>query len=64
MKKELLAILLSFLVILTTASLVSYSSHDPSFNHQVFSSNRVDNLFGLVGAHLSGILVLWTLIHT
>ncbi|WP_245809348.1 DNA translocase FtsK, partial [Desulfamplus magnetovallimortis] len=57
MKKELLAILLSFLVVLTTASLVSYSPHDPSINHQAFSTTRVENIFGLVGAHLSGILV-------
>ncbi|MBF0201694.1 MAG: DNA translocase FtsK 4TM domain-containing protein, partial [Desulfamplus sp.] len=57
MKKELLAILLLFVVVLTTLSLVSHSPRDPSVNHQAFSSMEVENLFGLLGAHLSSTLV-------
>lgn len=55
--KELCAVLLLFLVVLTSVSLISYSPRDPSFNHQTFSSTEIDNLFGLVGAHLSGFLL-------
>ena len=57
LKRELLAILLLFLVVLTTVSLISHSPQDPSLNHQTFKTTEVENLFGLVGAHLSGILV-------
>lgn len=57
MKKELLVILLLFLVVLTSASLLSYSPLDPSINHQSFLSQDIHNLFGLIGAHLAGILV-------
>ena len=57
LKRELLAILLLFLVVLTAVSLISHSPQDPSLNHQTFKTTEIENLFGLVGAHLSGILV-------
>lgn len=57
MKKELLVILLLFFVVFTSVSILSHSPQDPSINHQAFSSEHIHNLFGLVGAHLSGLLV-------
>ncbi len=58
MKKEIIGILLFFIVILTFVSLFSYSPADLSINHHVFSSHRhIHNLFGLLGAYLSGALV-------
>ncbi|MBF0111369.1 MAG: DNA translocase FtsK 4TM domain-containing protein [Desulfamplus sp.] len=57
MKKELLAILLLFLVVLTSVSILSHSPLDPSINHQSFTTENIHNLFGLVGAHLSGVIV-------
>ncbi|MBF0572760.1 MAG: DNA translocase FtsK [Desulfamplus sp.] len=57
MKKELIAILILFFVVLTSLSLLSYSPLDPSINHQSFSSENIHNIFGVVGSHLSGILV-------
>ncbi|MBF0228818.1 MAG: DNA translocase FtsK 4TM domain-containing protein [Desulfamplus sp.] len=57
MKKELIAILILFFVVLTSLSLLSYSPLDPSINHQSFSSENIHNIFGIVGSHLSGILV-------
>ncbi len=58
MKKELLGILVLFLFILTSLSLVSYSAEDPSCFHNPFTvPDNIHNLFGLLGAHLSGILV-------
>ncbi|MFH1153408.1 MAG: DNA translocase FtsK 4TM domain-containing protein [Pseudomonadota bacterium] len=58
MRKELTGLFLFFLVVLTSLSLYSYSPADPSINNHVFSSQHgIQNLFGLVGAHLSGILV-------
>jgi S-DNA-T family DNA segregation ATPase FtsK/SpoIIIE len=56
MKKEISATLLFFLVILTLVSLLSYHSGDPSLNH-VGSRGEVHNLFGQLGAQLSGLLV-------
>ncbi|MBF0303834.1 MAG: DNA translocase FtsK 4TM domain-containing protein [Desulfamplus sp.] len=57
MKKELIAILLLFFLVFTSVSLLSHSPLDPSINHQSFASAHIQNLFGLIGAHLSGILV-------
>ncbi|MBF0235614.1 MAG: DNA translocase FtsK 4TM domain-containing protein, partial [Desulfamplus sp.] len=56
MKKELFTILLLFFVVFISVSLISHSPNDPSVNHQAFSSDNIQNLFGLVGAHLSGLL--------
>lgn len=57
MKKELLVILFLFFLVLTSVSLFSYYPEDPSLNNQSYSSVPVQNHFGLVGAHLSGILI-------
>ncbi len=56
MRKEIAGILLFFLVILTLVSLLSYSQTDPSI-HNARTADQIHNLFGLVGAHLSGILI-------
>jgi len=56
MRKEIIGILLFFVVIFTLISLVSYSPKDPSiFN--TGAKGEIHNLFGMLGAHLSGILV-------
>ena len=56
MRKEVIGILLFFLVILTLISLLSYSPADPSI-HNAKAAGHIHNLFGLFGAHLSGILI-------
>ena len=56
MRKEIIGILLFFLVIFTLISLVSYHPADPSI-HTAKASGHVHNLFGLVGAHVAGFLV-------
>jgi S-DNA-T family DNA segregation ATPase FtsK/SpoIIIE len=57
MRKEIIGILLFFLVIFTLLSLLSYSPADPSINH-ARTSNDIHNIFGVFGAHTAGILVL------
>ena len=56
MRKEIIGILLFFLVIFTLISLVSYHPADPSI-HTAKASGHVHNLFGLFGAHVAGFLV-------
>ncbi len=56
MRREIIAIFLFFLVILTLISLLSYSPADPSI-HNARAAGPIHNLFGLFGAHLSGILI-------
>ncbi|OEU61438.1 MAG: cell division protein FtsK [Desulfobacterales bacterium PC51MH44] len=56
MRKEIIGILLFFLVILTLISLLSYSPADPSI-HNATAAGHIHNLFGLFGAHLAGILI-------
>jgi len=56
MRKEIIGILLFFLVILTLISLLSYSPTDPSINNAT-SAGHIHNFFGLFGAHLAGILI-------
>ncbi|MFH0724945.1 MAG: DNA translocase FtsK 4TM domain-containing protein [Pseudomonadota bacterium] len=56
MRKELIGLLLFFLVIFTLISLLSFSPADPSINNAVAES-EVHNLFGKVGAFTSGILI-------
>ena len=56
MRKEITGILLFFVVILTLISLLSYSPGDPSI-HNAKPAGQIHNLFGLFGAHLSGVLV-------
>jgi S-DNA-T family DNA segregation ATPase FtsK/SpoIIIE len=56
MRREVIGILLFFLVVFILVSLVSYSPSDPSI-HNARETGAIRNLFGLSGAHLSGILV-------
>ncbi|MDY6790379.1 MAG: DNA translocase FtsK 4TM domain-containing protein [Thermodesulfobacteriota bacterium] len=56
MRKEIIGILLFFVVVFTLISLVSYSPGDPSIFHPG-AKGEIHNLFGVLGAHLSGILV-------
>ncbi|MFH2219209.1 MAG: DNA translocase FtsK [Pseudomonadota bacterium] len=56
MRKEIVGVVLFFLVILTLISLLSYSPMDPSINN-ARAAGQVHNLFGLFGAHLAGILI-------
>ncbi len=56
MRKEIIGIILFFLVILTLISLVSYDSADRSVLN-ARAPGKVHNLFGVLGAHLSGILI-------
>jgi S-DNA-T family DNA segregation ATPase FtsK/SpoIIIE len=56
MRREIIGIFLFFFVIFTLISLLSFSPADPSI-HNAGTGGRVYNLFGLVGAHLSGLLI-------
>ncbi len=56
MRKEIIGILLFFLVIFTLISLLSYSPADPSINNAK-ATGEIQNLFGIFGAHLAGILI-------
>jgi len=56
MRKEIIGVILFFLVILTLLSLLSYSPADPSI-HNARAAGQVHNLFGVFGAHLAGLLV-------
>ena len=58
MKKELIGILFLFSFILLLLSLFSYSATDPSCcNNPFFKPENIDNLFGLLGAHIAGLFV-------
>ena len=62
MRKEILGILLFFLVIFTLISLLSYHHGDPSIHNAGAPGQEVNNLFGRAGAHAAGILIgLWGL---
>jgi S-DNA-T family DNA segregation ATPase FtsK/SpoIIIE len=56
MRKEILGVVLIFILIFTAASLLSYHPSDPCVN-RVQSSGEVRNLFGPAGAHVAGFLV-------
>jgi S-DNA-T family DNA segregation ATPase FtsK/SpoIIIE len=56
MRKEIYGIILFFLVIFTLISLLSYSPDDPSINNAT-AAGQIHNLFGVVGAHVSGLLI-------
>jgi S-DNA-T family DNA segregation ATPase FtsK/SpoIIIE len=56
MRKEIIGILLFFLLIFILVSLVSYHSQDPSLNNAT-AGNRIENLFGLVGSYLADALI-------
>jgi DNA segregation ATPase FtsK/SpoIIIE, S-DNA-T family len=55
MRKEIIGILLLFLVIFTMVSLASFSHDDPSI-HNATANTNIQNLFGILGAHVSGAL--------
>jgi len=58
MKKELLSLLLLFLIIFFAVSLFSFHADDPSIGKGVLTApGGIHNLFGLVGAHVAGFLV-------
>src|SRR5512143_1550443 len=56
MRREIIGIFLFFFVIFTLISLLSYHPADPSI-HSAATGARVHNLFGVVGAHLAGLLI-------
>jgi S-DNA-T family DNA segregation ATPase FtsK/SpoIIIE len=56
MRKEIFGIILFFLVIFTLISLLSFSPADPSINN-ARAAGQIQNLFGIVGAHVSGMLI-------
>jgi S-DNA-T family DNA segregation ATPase FtsK/SpoIIIE len=56
MRKEIYGIILFFLVIFSLISLLSYSPADPSINNAA-AAGPIHNLFGVVGAHVSGLLI-------
>lgn len=56
MRKELLGILLFFIITFATVSLLSYNPTDPSISNPM-TGGEIQNLFGLLGAHISGLLV-------
>lgn len=54
--RELAGLLCLFVVLFTLISLLSYSPADPSIHH-VGAGADIHNLFGLVGAQVSGLLI-------
>jgi DNA segregation ATPase FtsK/SpoIIIE, S-DNA-T family len=56
MRKEIAGILIFFLFVLIIVSLLSYSPADPSI-HNATATSEINNLFGLIGAHLAGLLI-------
>ncbi len=58
MKKELLCILLFFLIVLASVSLLSYNIADPCVGNNFFNvPEQIHNAFGLLGAHFAGAFV-------
>jgi len=56
MRREIAGIFLFFLLIFTLMSLLSHSPEDPSFFNPT-AVRKIQNLFGLLGAYLSGSLI-------
>ncbi len=56
MRKEIIGILLFFLVVFTLISLVSYSPTDPSINNAK-AAGEIRNFFGILGAQIAGLLI-------
>ncbi len=56
MRKEIIGLLLFFLVVFTLISLLTYSPVDPSI-HNARAAGDIHNEFGFFGAHLAGLLV-------
>ena len=58
MKKELICILLFFLIVLTCVSLFSYNIADPCVGNNFFTvPEQIHNAFGLFGAHFAGFFI-------
>ena len=56
MRKEIVGLLLFFLVVFTLISLLTYSPNDPSI-HNAAVAGDIHNQFGFLGAHLAGLLI-------
>ncbi len=56
MRKEIIGILLFFLLVFILVSLVTYHPQDPSLNNAT-SSHHIENRFGLVGSYLADALI-------
>lgn len=56
MRKEIIGILLFFLVVFTLVSLLSYNPADPSINNAK-TAGDIHNMFGMLGAQIAGILI-------
>jgi S-DNA-T family DNA segregation ATPase FtsK/SpoIIIE len=56
MRKEIVGIFCFFLVIFTLISLLSFSPDDPSI-HNAKATGSIHNLFGVLGAYVSGALI-------
>jgi S-DNA-T family DNA segregation ATPase FtsK/SpoIIIE len=57
MRKEIIGICLLFLVVFTLISLLSYSDTDPSVFHNSGVKGKINNQFGIIGAHISGLFI-------
>ncbi|MFH1984930.1 MAG: DNA translocase FtsK 4TM domain-containing protein [Pseudomonadota bacterium] len=56
MRKEIIGLLLFFLVVFSLISLLTYSPADPSIHHAA-ARGAIHNQFGVVGAHVSGFFI-------
>ncbi len=56
MRKEILAIILTFIVIFTAVSIFSYHPSDPSIN-RAGGAEEIQNMFGPAGAYVAGLLI-------
>ncbi len=58
MRKELITLVLVFLIILTGVSLFSFHAQDPALGHDVSAMpDTIHNQFGLLGAHVAGFFI-------
>ncbi len=56
-KKDILVIALFALIVFIALSLISYSPEDPSFFRGISEGEKVKNLTGIAGSHLSGFML-------
>ncbi len=56
MRREIVILILIFIIVFSSVSLLSFSPDDPSINH-IGHSGEIENLFGYVGAQVSGFLI-------
>jgi len=57
MRKEIFGICFLFVVTFLLLSILSHHPADPSINNVVAQTSQIHNLFGVIGAYVSGILV-------